>query len=225
VAIVEDGDQTDVPSPVVIASNDVTIDTDTTDSDEQGERVRVENVQLTEESDWPTDPISSGSGVNVNFFDPATNDTFVVRIDRGQSFYDGSSRPSGDLNVTGTLARFNDTAQIFPWFEDDIVDATATEGPAATPETFAVHGSYPNPTKGRARITYDLPQAAEVTVKVYDVMGRRVLTRELGRQTAGAEKKAALQAGQLAAGVYVYHLTANGGGQTHTGTGKITLVR
>jgi hypothetical protein len=225
VAIVEDGDQTDVPSPVVIASNDVTIDTDTTDSDEQGERVRVENVQLTEESDWPTDPISSGSGVNVNFFDPATNDTFVVRIDRGQSFYDGSSRPSGDLNVTGTLARFNDTAQIFPWFENDIVDATATEGPAATPETFAVHGSYPNPTKGRARITYDLPQAAEVTVKVYDVMGRRVLTRELGRQTAGAEKKAALQAGRLAAGVYVYRLTANGGGQTHTGTGKITLVR
>lgn len=46
--------------------------------------------------------------------------------------------------------------------------------------------AYPNPTEASVRLDLTLPAAADVTVEVYDLMGRRVKTLAHGRLAAGA---------------------------------------
>ncbi len=80
--------------------------------------------------------------------------------------------------------------------------------------------SYPNPAGRRATIEYALPEAREVTLQVYDVLGRRVATLEQGRKKAGRHT-ARLETSRLSSGVYFGRLEA--GEQTRTQ--KITVVR
>lgn len=87
-------------------------------SDLQGERVVIDNVTLSNPSEWPTAPIDAGSGVNVSATADGVN--FIIRIDRGESFYDGSPAPDGSFTLTGILSRFNDDVQILPFIDGDV---------------------------------------------------------------------------------------------------------
>ncbi len=80
--------------------------------------------------------------------------------------------------------------------------------------------SYPNPVRRQGTLEYALPESREVTLQVYDVLGRRVATLEQGRKKAGRHT-ARLETGRLSSGVYFGRLEA--GEQTRTQ--KITVVR
>ncbi len=80
--------------------------------------------------------------------------------------------------------------------------------------------SYPNPTRRQATIEYTLPEAGDVTLQVYDVLGRQVATLAEGRKQAGRHT-ARLETGRLPSGVYFGRLEAGG----ETRTQKITVVR
>jgi hypothetical protein len=80
--------------------------------------------------------------------------------------------------------------------------------------------SYPNPARGQVTIDYTLPEAEEVTLEVYDVLGRRVATLEKGRKEAGRHQ-VDLQAKRLSSGVYFGRLEAGEQARTQ----KITVVR
>lgn len=80
--------------------------------------------------------------------------------------------------------------------------------------------SYPNPIGQQGTIEYALPEEVEVTLRVYDVLGREVATLQQGRKKAGRHT-VRLEANQLSSGVYFGRLTANG----RTLTQKITVVR
>jgi hypothetical protein len=68
-------------------------------------------------------------------------------------------------------------------------------------------GIYPNPTKGEAYITYNLPNGAEHgTLEVHDPTGRLVLTKSL--QAGGGIVE--LVRGQMGVGAYVVSLKADG---------------
>ena len=47
-------------------------------------------------------------------------------------------------------------------------------GSAGIPAEFALHQNYPNPFNPTATIRFDLPQSAQVSLVVYDLLGRRV---------------------------------------------------
>ena len=53
------------------------------------------------------------------------------------------------------------------------------------PEVFALHQNYPNPFNPMTRISYDLPEDANVSISIYDVMGRVVNTMVNTTQEAG----------------------------------------
>ena len=53
------------------------------------------------------------------------------------------------------------------------------------PEEFALHANYPNPFNPSTTLRYDLPEAAEVTLLVYDLLGREVVRLVDGRLEAG----------------------------------------
>nr|WP_272504065.1 T9SS type A sorting domain-containing protein [Salinibacter ruber] len=80
--------------------------------------------------------------------------------------------------------------------------------------------SYPNPIRQQGTLEYALPESREVTLQVYDVLGRKVKTLTRGQKEAGRHR-VDLQTRQLSSGIYFGRLKA--GGQTRTQ--KITVVR
>jgi len=83
-----------------------------------------------------------------------------------------------------------------------------TEG---APESVAVAlAVFPNPSRGTATVRFMLDRAQRVTLAVYDVLGRRVLARDLGVQPAG-EAQHRLDVASLPSGVYVVRLDGDAG--------------
>ena len=90
----------------------------------------------------------------------------------------------------------------------------------ALPEAFELRPAYPNPFSRTATIRFGLPEAAEVTLVVYDVLGREVARLAEGEREAGWHEVRLNERG-LASGVYVARLTtADGFHQTQ----RLTLV-
>ncbi|MYH12114.1 MAG: T9SS type A sorting domain-containing protein [Rhodothermaceae bacterium] len=87
-------------------------------------------------------------------------------------------------------------------------------GPVASeqggvPESFMVHGNYPNPFSKSTRLVVDLPWPATLNVEVFDVMGRRVLSQPPVDLTAGWSQSIRLEGSALPSGLYVYQIQAN----------------
>ncbi len=75
------------------------------------------------------------------------------------------------------------------------------------PGEFTLLSAYPNPFNPTTNISFALPQAAKVSLSVYDVSGRLVATLVDGWRDAGMHD-AVFDASALASGVYVYRLSA-----------------
>ncbi|MCH8569239.1 MAG: T9SS type A sorting domain-containing protein [Balneolales bacterium] len=88
------------------------------------------------------------------------------------------------------------------------------------PETITLLQNYPNPFNPATQINYALPEAAEVTLNVYNLMGQRVATLVSQQQSAG-NYSVTFNAEHLASGVYQYRLSAGGKVLTQ----KMTLVK
>ena len=101
---------------------------------------------------------------------------------------------------------------------------TDAEG-GATPAEFAIGGVYPNPTSERSTVAFDLAEGAEVTLEVYDLLGRLVLQYEAGSLPAGAGHGIDIPTSALGSGAYLYRLKAAGAEATEVGSGRLTVVR
>ncbi len=75
------------------------------------------------------------------------------------------------------------------------------------PAQFSLQQNYPNPFNPSTVISYDLPLDVHVTLKVYDVLGREVMTLVNGVVEAGYHQTI-LNAANLASGLYFYRLQA-----------------
>lgn len=84
----------------------------------------------------------------------------------------------------------------------------------------ALSQSYPNPTRRSATISYVLPRAGDISLKVYDVSGREVATLVNERQEAGPHETR-FDAGRLKGGVYHYVLRTTDATETR----RLILVR
>lgn len=81
------------------------------------------------------------------------------------------------------------------------------------PASFVLEQNYPNPFNPETTISYGLPEAAQVRLDVFDVMGRRVAVL-VDRQQPAGDYTARLDATNLASGVYFYRLQAGSFVQT-----------
>ena len=90
----------------------------------------------------------------------------------------------------------------------------------ASPAVFELSGAFPNPFNPTTTITYALPRAEKVVLKVYDVSGRYITTLVEGWREAGRHE-ASFDAADLSSGVYFYRLEAGLG----TASGKMVLMK
>ena len=102
---------------------------------------------------------------------------------------------------------------------------TRTDGDADVPETFVLHGNYPNPFNPATTILVDLPVAATVTVELIDLLGRTVMRSTPKELEAGAQRAIRLHAAQLASGTYQYRVRAAGAAGTEVRTGQMTILK
>ena len=96
---------------------------------------------------------------------------------------------------------------------------------AALPETFALRGNFPNPFNPTTTIQFDLAQAAEISVEIIDMLGRRVMTVPARPMEAGAARTVDVETVNLASGAYLYHLIARTATETQVKTGRMVLVK
>lgn len=86
--------------------------------------------------------------------------------------------------------------------------------PIGTPGAFKLEQNYPNPFNPTTSIQFTLPVAANVTLKVLNVMGQEIATLVDGHQDAGTFNAiwngSSKQGYTVASGLYFYQLTAEG---------------
>jgi hypothetical protein len=125
---------------------------------------------------------------------------------------------SGDhvfkVRVTGT----KNTSSTNSWVVPDRVDfrqsGTTTVQRSSYPERgYFLRQNFPNPFNPTTVISYRLPIAAQVTLRIYDVLGKEIETLVNSHQNAG-DYSVTLDAAHLSSGIYYYRLQTEGFTQT-----------
>ena len=90
----------------------------------------------------------------------------------------------------------------------------------SAPVDFVLRQNNPNPFNASTIIKYELPRQSQVSIAVYDILGRRITTLQDGLQPAGYHQ-ALWRAEDVASGVYFYKLQAG----DYSESKKMVLVK
>jgi len=88
------------------------------------------------------------------------------------------------------------------------------------PDEFGLDPSTPNPARRTVTIRYALPEASNVSLVIYDVMGREVSRLVSGSEPAGFHD-VQFDTSDLASGMYLYRIEAGDFAKTR----RMTIVR
>jgi len=82
------------------------------------------------------------------------------------------------------------------------------DGEEVLPKSYVLKQNYPNPFNTRTTIEFALPEAGEVSLTVYDILGRKVRQSIDGHLDAGRHS-VTLDMNEAKSGVYFYVLDVN----------------
>jgi photosystem II stability/assembly factor-like uncharacterized protein len=106
-------------------------------------------------------------------------------------------------------------------FPEPIPTSIGTPGPTDLPKSFTLGQNYPNPFNPSTSIPFSLTEGDEITIAVYDLLGRRVAVLQNGQMPAGTHS-VAFDARHLASGVYLYRIVTTAG---QSETRKMMLLK
>ncbi|MCF8241821.1 MAG: S8 family serine peptidase [Melioribacteraceae bacterium] len=179
---------------------------------------------------------SNDDGVNWNPVANFTGVSFSFREKTADlSNYTGPGNES--VWVRYRMVTDESGVQIGVWLDDVSIDVSydsvtaVNDDLAGLPEQFQLKQNYPNPFNPTTTIRYAVPVVADITVKIFDVLGREVTTLINNQKIdAGYHEvnwNGMNQYGQQAAtGVYFYRIEARGvNGQTFVESRKMMLLK
>ncbi len=113
----------------------------------------------------------------------------------------------------------------FNWFiagdtRQEGCESTSTETEAGLPASLQLKQNYPNPFNPTTQITFGLPEASEVTLEVYNMIGQKVAVLVNEQRKAG-NHTVRYDASNLTSGVYIYRIMA----ENYTASKKMMLVK
>ncbi|WP_095510079.1 T9SS type A sorting domain-containing protein [Rubrivirga marina] len=139
------------------------------------------------------------------------------------NYFDGDSLED-DAQSYGTrtwiVGERGNGAAIYGYLDPATLVNTAAEG-APGADVLQIGATYPNPSTGLTTLRYELSRAAEVTVEVFDVLGRRVQRTDGVARAAGVHE-ATVDGRALSAGAYVVRVSLADG---TTATGRMLIAR
>jgi enterochelin esterase family protein len=101
----------------------------------------------------------------------------------------------------------------------------AVHSAESAPAEFELCQNYPNPFNPTTAISYKLSAVSNVTLKVYDVLGREVATLVSEKQSPGTYA-VQFDGSKLASGVYFYRLVALGNkGERFVSIRKLVVLK
>ncbi len=116
----------------------------------------------------------------------------------------GGWRPGRQMH----LVRANGSERpALEWLREYVKSTVSVEYIAETPQEFHLSNNYPNPFNPSTQIRYHIPEAADVTLKIYDLLGRKIETIVDERQQPG-QYTVTFNAVNLSSGIYLYRLQA-----------------
>ena len=77
------------------------------------------------------------------------------------------------------------------------------------PESFELHQNHPNPFNPTTTISFNLPEASDVKLEVYNLLGQKITTIVEANLSAGRQSYT-WDGSSMASGIYLYKLTVNG---------------
>lgn len=133
--------------------------------------------------------------------------------------------PAPLIEVSGVAFPFAPEPLVLTIGTGDETQPVSAEPDGGLPQAFRLHGNYPNPFNPSTTLRFDLPEASEVHVEVFDLLGRRVLTTSPRSLPAGASRTLSLDAGTLASGAYLYRIEARAASRTWRETGRMVVLK
>jgi hypothetical protein len=92
------------------------------------------------------------------------------------------------------------------------------------PKKYDLSQNYPNPFNPVTKIDFDLPYYSIVSIKLYDISGREVMTLVNETKPAGYYT-IIVEANNLSSGMYFYRIIAESSGQNYMMTKKMLMIK
>ena len=104
------------------------------------------------------------------------------------------------------------------------VNFTITVLPRET-ALLTVHGNYPNPFRASTNLNLSLASDADISVEIFDLLGRRVLSQETRPLQAGRNQPWPIDGLTAGSGMYLYRVTAATKQETQMRTGRMMVIK
>jgi len=226
-----------LPEPVLVQTGQIGGKTKGTLSAEQWEGVLIKfnNVTVTNVN-ADGNPGPSGGG-NSNFGEVLINDgSGNLRMETQEGPHPFHNNWSTSLPAHKTIGlnvgdRFSVVKgilyfsfanyKIVPRKHDDFEGYQTNVESETLPDRYVLKQNYPNPFNPTTIIEYNLPENSRVSLRIYDLLGREVLTLVNNEYQTKGTYKYFLDASKLTSGVYFYKLLT----ENFSDTKKMLLVR
>ncbi len=158
--------------------------------------IPVQNLVVANQGDdfielaWDASPIGDLAGYKIYFDTDSKGFPYADTIDVGNNTSYTLSGLSTGLKYY-IAATCYDTDGNESWYSNEVSatpTALAVDESAAIPTSFALHANYPNPFNPITTIRFDLPHSVDISIVVYDLLGREVVRLMNGRLEAGYQQ-------------------------------------
>lgn len=214
-----------VDTPFFALTNGITVPGDTgenfiTTSDAERERLQFTDddgdmvYELTLDLVLPT---LNHIGFRIAYGEPTSADGSLVinggGFDAGRRHYQYISPQvdaQGNVTWASTFAfpELTWKATDLPWETPPDYQTVSNEEVIGEVETFRLNQNYPNPFNPSTNISFNLPNAADVSLTVYNVLGQRVATLLNNKKYTSGSHTLSFDASNLASGIYIYRIEA-----------------
>jgi hypothetical protein len=166
----------------------------------------------------------NGSQINLDWNDNSTNETgFQIFRKNGDS---SSTKPYVNIGSVGqNVNSFSDlnmsTGDIYTYlvyaYNEDTISCFTNQASIQTvtavlenqiPKKFEMYQNYPNPFNPATNISFDLPSEANVSLKIYDILGREVAIIINNEYKSAGKYTVSFNGSSLTSGEYIYVIRA-----------------
>ena len=145
-----------------------------------------------------------------------TPHTITTNAISAESVYAVDVDGDGDMDVLSASSVDRKIA----WYQNLSIVGIVNNDPPVVPVKLLLYNNYPNPFNPATTIEFDLPRSGFVTLKLYNSLGKELVTLISDNSPAG-KYKAKFNANNLASGVYLSRLQAGDFVQTR----KMVLLK